>query len=416
MEKIFKIRRIIFISFFVFFVVGTIFICAYSRGWIFNPKTFNFQKTGAIFIDTKPKNVIIKIDDKIFLDQSGPINSGTLIQNLLPGIYEIEVEKDGFYPWFKNLEVKSGFVAEAANIILIPEKINQTLIFDAEKLSNFWISQKGKIVSKKDNKLYFYESADSVSVKLKGDDFLGFNIDESKILLRDTKASIFYIYELRNNFSALNLNLLIKNIDSQLIVKKAVFHPFSPNKTILEIKDDLIVFDFDTKAIEKISEQAVSSWALNGFNLYYLKDNSLEIFNLMLKTKNVLENPNLSAFLEESKQFGISPDNRKIAFVGNDNKISIFFIKDQIRDFNKKTGETISINPEDEIKNIYWYFDSSHFFVESADGINFWEVDERKPINHFPIAENISQFYYENPTNTIYLLKDGFINKWQIKY
>lgn len=415
MSKILKIRKIIFISFFVLFIVGTIFICAYSRGLIFNPKTFHFQKTGAIFIDTKPKNVIIKINDKIFPDQSGPISSGTLIQNFLPGTYKIEIKKDGFYPWSKNLEVKSGFVAEAVNIILIPEKINQTLVFNAEKLSDFWVSHKGKIVSKKDNKLNFYASADAASVKLKGDDFLGFNADETRIILRDSKTSIFYIYELKSNFSALNLNLLAKNIDSQLIIKKAVFHPISPNKIILETENGLIVFDFNTKVIEKIFDQVATNWALNGSNLYYFEEDSLKIFNLMLKTKNALEDKNLIALSKESKQFSISPDNRKIAFLGNDDKIFIFFIKDQVRDFNKKTGEIISIIPGNGTKNIYWYFDSSHLFVESADEIDFWELDEKKPTNYFPIVKNISQFYYEMPTNTIYFLENGFINKWQIK-
>ena len=421
MEKIFKIRRVVFTLFLMLFTIGAVFISFYSRGLSFNLKTFRFQKTGAIFIETKPKNVLIKIDGKVFPDQSGPISSGTLIRNLLPGIYKIDIEKDGFYPWSKNLEVKPAFVTEATRIILIPRKINKEMVFNAKKVSNFWVSLKGKIISSKDNKLYLYNSADSIPIKLKADKFLGFNSDETKVLLQDTKTLNFYISELQNSFSALNLNVLIKQLDAQLIIKKASFHPFALNKVILETKNGLIIFELDTKKIERISEQVPINWTLNGFNLYVWRDNILEIFNLMLKTKSTFEDPNLTQILKESKLFRISPNNQQIAFLGKNNGITIFFLKEQIRSFNKKAGEVInlkdkSVDLKKEIENICWYFDSAHLFIESSNGVDFVEVDEKKPINQNPILQNISQLHYEISTNTIYFLEDNWIYKWQMKY
>ena len=421
MEKIFKIRRVVFTLFLMLFTIGAVFISFYSRGLSFNLKTFRFQKTGAIFIETKPKNVLIKIDGEVFPDQSGPISSGTLIRNLLPRIYKIDIEKDGFYPWSKNLEVKPAFVTEATRIILIPRKINKEMVFNAEKVSNFWVSLKGKIISSKDNKLYFYNSANSIPIKLKADKFLGFNSDETKVLLQDTKTLNFYISELQNSFSALNLNLLIKRLDAQLIIKKASFHPFALNKVILETKNGLIIFELDTKKIERISEQVPINWTLNGFNLYVWRDNILEIFNLMLKTKSTFEDPNLTQILKESKLFRISPNNQQIAFLGKNNGITIFFLKEQIRSFNKKAGEVInlkdkSVDLKKEIENICWYFDSAHLFIESSNGVDFVEVDEKKPINQNSILQNISQLHYEISTNTIYFLEDNWIYKWQMKY
>ena len=49
MEKILKIRKIIFIVFFTIFIFGAVLIGFYSNGWQLDLKTFRFEKTGAIF-------------------------------------------------------------------------------------------------------------------------------------------------------------------------------------------------------------------------------------------------------------------------------------------------------------------------------------------------------------------------------
>jgi len=141
----------------------------------------------------------------------------------------------------------------------------------------------------------------------------------------------------------------------------------------------------------------------------------------MLKTKSIFEDPNLTQILKESKLFRISPNNQQIAFLGKNNGITIFFLKEQIRSFNKKAGEVInlkdkSVDLKKEIENICWYFDSAHLFIESSDGVDFVEVDEKKPINQNSILQNISQLHYEISTNTIYFLEDNWIYKWQMKY
>ncbi len=417
MNKILKIRRIIFIFFSVLFIAGAIFVAFYSNGWRFNFNTFRFQKTGAIFIETKPKNVLIEINGKTFPDQSGPLTSGTLIRNLLPETYQINIKKAGFRPWSKNLKVEPGLVTEALNVVLIPEKIETKLFFNNESVSDFWISPKEKIVFEKENKLYFYDANFSKPIKLKGDKFLGFNSDESKILLQDSKSSIFYISDLKNNFSTLNLNLLIKNLDPKITIKNIAFHPFNSNKLILETKNELIIFDLDTKAIETISNKSVIAWLINGSNVYLWDGKVFEIFNLTLKTKNSIEDQNLTNLLSKQKLFKISPDGKKILFLEKDNKIKVYFLKDQIKALNKKAGEIISLNLSSQltIEDVEWYFDSFHIFIVYPKEIYFTEIDNREPINQYLIDSNFLKCSYEIPTNTLYLLKDNSIYKWEIK-
>ncbi|NCO15575.1 MAG: hypothetical protein GW899_02400, partial [Parcubacteria group bacterium] len=87
-----RTRRFIFYSFLFLFVVSGLWVIFYSQGWRLNTENCRFndlfncsvklRKTGAVFIETKPKGVVIKIDNKIFQDKSGLIQSGTLITKL----------------------------------------------------------------------------------------------------------------------------------------------------------------------------------------------------------------------------------------------------------------------------------------------------------------------------------------------
>ncbi len=171
----FKTRRIVFYSLFFIFIVtglGTIF---YSQGWRINiekcqiAKFWNcqieFQKTGAIFIETKPKDVLIKIDGKTFEDKSGLIQSGTLITSLLPKTYKVTIEKEGYLPWQKDLKVEPTLVAEILKTVLIPKKLEEKIISIPKTIDNFWINSQQKIIFKNNEIFYYLEKSSPFKFK-----------------------------------------------------------------------------------------------------------------------------------------------------------------------------------------------------------------------------------------------------------
>lgn len=469
----FKTRRILFYSFFFLFILSGLGVVFYSQGWRVNlldceikklrDCQIKFQKTGAIFIQTKPKGVIIKIDGKIFQDKSGIIQSGTLITELLPKIYNVKIKKEGYLPWQKNLEVQSALVSELLKILLIPENLEWKIVLTSRPAHQFWISPKQNIVFQSNGILYCRQ--ESNDFKLRGDKLIQWSEDGSKMLVFDSKNQIYYLYELNNLSKALNITEIIKNLRLNSKISKIAFHPSQFQKLIIQNNEGLYALDLERLRLENLIKAPLIAWNIRGSNIFYLKENEnqeskiknhyLASLNLILKSESLnelnsefIDSKNLGADLEISvvggeiillnaegglyifnlktqnfeqiahsaQKFFLSPDGRKIAFFDNDNKLNIYFLKDYQMGINKKAGEVISLNFYKDknlsIKDIAWYQDSHYFFVEYLDNennqnIDFVEIDNREPVNQYALLEKIDNFHYELKTNQLYFIKDN---------
>ena len=114
-------RRIIFWLLVLLFAAATPAIIGYSIGYRFDWETNKIVVTGSLFIKAKPSQTRIFLNEK-FKKETSLIWSSALISNLKPKNYDIRIEKDGFWPWRKNLSVKPELVTEARNIILFPKE------------------------------------------------------------------------------------------------------------------------------------------------------------------------------------------------------------------------------------------------------------------------------------------------------
>ena len=418
-----RTRRILFFIFLAVFIPSSAGIISYSQGWRFNFETFAIQKTGAIYIETQPKDVLIKIDQKFFTDKSGIIKKGTLITDLLPKNYQIEIQRDGYFLYHKNITVKPSLVTEAVGIILIPMDFKNEL---------------------------------KISKNLKGEKFIDFSADASKIIIKNSKNNIYYLYNL-NNQSSLNISNLFENMTGKNI-KKIAFYPLELNKLIIEsdVSSALYIVDVNRLKSEIIfknsKESSLISWNAENSNIYYIEQNiglktknyQLIAFNLIAKTKSKIadlpsdNNPytavkssanerflaalntlgNIYLFdsregifkqiAHDAKFFAFSPDGKKIAFLDNDGKLNIYFLEEWTRNIFKKSGETIGFNLENKelIKSFYWYEDSAHLFIQQKS-VDFMEIDERLPLNRYPIVKEIEDFYHNWKSGFTYYLKDA---------
>ena len=453
-------RRFIFYGFLFLFVVSGLWVIFYSQGW--RPDTGNcrfndlfncsvrLQKTGAVFIETQPKGVVIKLDDKIFQDKSGLIQSGTLITELSPKNYKVKIEKDGYLSWTKNFRVESGLVTEIPKIILLPEKTEKKTVSTPKPVDNFWINSQQKIVFKNNGILYYLQDS---SVKLRGDKFVQWSEDGNKIILQNLKNQNYYLYELGNLSKTLNISAVLNNLQ-KTSVSEIAFHPLESNRLIVENKNGLYLLDLNRLKLEGVKEP-VLAWTIKNPTIYYvsqtLKSLLLADFNLISKISDTLadlpddltaiseisasgnkiafltkddglylfnrENKNFKQIAHSAEKFIFSPDNKKIAFLDKDGKINIYFLEDYQRGLYKKAGEIISLNlylKENglEVKNIFWYNDSGHLLIDylDADGaekVDFVEIDDRPPINKYTLVEGVSNFYYEPISNRLYFTQEN---------
>ena len=106
------------LSFWLFssaFVILTPVIVYYSLGYKFDVKSKKFLKTGALLIKTFPRAITVYLDGEK-MDEFTP----TTIRELMPRKYNLALEKDGFYPYHMEVEIKPSLV-NSVDVFLLPK-------------------------------------------------------------------------------------------------------------------------------------------------------------------------------------------------------------------------------------------------------------------------------------------------------
>lgn len=127
-----KARTLLFAACLILFVLVAPIIIAYSQGYRFDFETKRIVQTGGIYVKAMPRNVNVYINGK-FKKTTSIFTNSCLIENLLPKTYNVEVKKQGYHTWQKNLTVWETQVTEAKNILLIPENPNFTVLTSEEQ-------------------------------------------------------------------------------------------------------------------------------------------------------------------------------------------------------------------------------------------------------------------------------------------
>ncbi len=442
MTKKFKTRLFVFLCF-IFVIIGTLAV-VYSRGFklVFSDECsirnifkcdFKIQKNGGIYLETKPKGVVIKIDGKEFGDESGLVQGGTLIKGLSPKYHKVEIAKTGYYPWQKRLKVLPEKVTEAVDILLVPQPV---------------------------------EPKETPFLRLRGEKIIG--AENGRFLIKDSASGNYYLYEENNLNSALNINTSFANL-KRAMIRNVTFHPYDANKLVVENETGLDIFDFVKLKIEVITRPKPLAWTAKGSTVYFVEyvtfpvvgsetlksEYRLSSFNLIMKKKAVLFSlpfdkktafvgleasnsqdkfavldsaGNLYLFDNGKKSFdrlaedvrgvSYSPDSEKLAFWQNNKaEVDVYFLKDWQDGLRKKAGETIpldlSVWSNGDIKSVYWHKDSFHIFVETASGnagkndLIFSEVDDRLPLNYYRLFSAGEDFEYNYKSEKLYFISDG---------
>lgn len=432
-----KTRRILFYSLIIPFILISAGVIFYSNGWRLNADdckierlkdcNIKFQKTGAIYIETTPKGASIIINKKNFADKSGIMQSGTLIPDFLPKKYEVKIQKDGYQAYYKNVEVKPSLVTEIIYTILIPENIEK------EKIN---INE------------------------LRGGEFADFT--NQKFIVKNSK-DIYYLYDLSALDSSLNISAAWENAKGAVKektkkIKKIAFHPADKDKIIIESAGGIYALDYKKIKAENILKNFTSSatstqiafWAIKNPEIYYVNKTinsklqaanyTLSLLNLITKAETkILDLPNpINSFnisnskdkitlidslgelyladiqTKELKQISsnvklavFAPDNKKIAFLDKNGELNIYYLEDWYKNSQKQKGDVAGFNLKNKevIKNIYWYKDSYHLFVEYPESLSFIEIDDRLPINQYSLIENFQSAFYDFGSELLYFIQ-----------
>lgn len=84
-----------------------------AAGYRVNWQTFNLQKTGLFVLNSDPRPASISMNGNLLATQT-PLR----LSYLLPGWYDLVVQKDGYIPWEKTLKVEGGIATYEKRITL----------------------------------------------------------------------------------------------------------------------------------------------------------------------------------------------------------------------------------------------------------------------------------------------------------
>lgn len=103
-----KKQIIIPLSIFLFLIISTILVVLYGKGYriTFQKDQPKIAKTGLLVANSSPNGAQVFIDDHLTTATDNTIN-------LPPGIYDIKIQKEGYFPWQKKLKIEAEVVTKA---------------------------------------------------------------------------------------------------------------------------------------------------------------------------------------------------------------------------------------------------------------------------------------------------------------
>ncbi len=424
-----RIRTLLFYVLLAFFITGGGSAIFYSQGWRIDFAEFTLQRTGAIFVQSIPKNTRISLEGTSIKNESGILQAGTLIDGLLPHTYALHLEQEGFLPWEKRATVLPELVTKYEHIILMPQREATTTVlktpvsppnnsplaitFDANKNAYLLKDRTNSATSPKITNLSaLFKTLRETQLRLPG----VASLRDVLISPSDSRMLILLSEEARGG-------IYLLRTDTQKLQKISGDSPVAVAVNSKEIiwsnqRHSIVSYDFSTTTVlypSPFTQTRKIAFSPSGDKVGLLEDN--DSFYLLDRAKNA---PLLLS--SSTKNFEFSPDNQKIALVELGDTLRVY-------DFSREKEMRMRLPVGASPLHLLWHQDSEHLFVITSDSILFSEVDGELPLNIYPIAKDITlsgakknefdltthsvsntvdahkSVFYNSRTSTIYFLK-----------
>lgn len=285
-------RRLYLIFFAIIFIIAAPFFIFKAKGYKLNLQDFfNVSKTGGLYISTDRSGIDISVNGEI-VRKTGIIQKSIFVQNLKPGVYQINISKEGLQSWNKSLRVFPEIVTEARPFLIKSEpvltEIPRLLIGDSSALSST-----GQNVSKKNseydliNALFLPPGLKSVSfrtaktspdTKILGDVLVKNSAGKLHVLWKGEKDSTPN-YFCEND--TCKLEIIVNTVSKVLSFD---FFPGRNDLLILSVEDGIFVSEIDDRSSQNV-QKVVSGFGYDfrikdGKEIYLKK--GLKIYSVTL--------------------------------------------------------------------------------------------------------------------------------------
>lgn len=394
-------KRFLYSSFILLFFVITPVLLAYASGYRFNSKMLKFEKTGSLIVESIPKNSKILINNKLYKTKTP-----AKINYLLPDAYELEINKNGYFPWKNNFLVSSNLVTFIKTIYLTKQE-DPTLILGADILSFQNVpGTHSIIVQEKKEKEILLELFDSDKKSLEliknfplnsSLRFKGWSNNNKKLLVESVlngKKQFFIFNSDTQDISAVP--------DTMKIRFNEMKWDFFDNTLLYGSHESgLYQIDLALVSTKKISNIGTKNFVGAKPYIYYT---SFEKTGAYLKREEISNTDIVK--IPNDTQYSIELITGDLMLLTESTQGDSFILKTKI--FNSENKNDMEDNTifEGKIKNIRWTDNRKKFLYSNDYEIYIYDVDTKseKLINRFsaPI-KNIGWALNEN--SIVYLLE-----------
>lgn len=405
-------RTILFFVLVIIFLIVTPIIIFYSEGYRFDFETKKVIETGGIFIRTYPGEANILINDRKERSTSN-LAKNVLIQNLIPKKYSVNISKQGYLPWEKNIEITEKKVTEV-DIVLFKDNYDKNVL-NNDVLNIFEIED--GFILKKETGFYYYNPEN------KKEDLITENIiwDNVLVLKNDLltqKEKKYYlinstgIKEFNNigqiNFKKDKLNNIYYQVEDRLyknneLIKTNIDLYELNNNTLYYFRDDCLYRDDARLISDKFIIKDKNYELLFIYNKVFLNENNKNLY--ILDDNEFKKIINLNNYFEHSEWDG------KI-LINTGNEIWVYFAKETYYpEFTNQNTLKLIARFQNPIKDLYFINDKYYIFIKEKK-LMVSEFDYRDKINIFTIANNLeedSQAFFNYDNKNIYIFKDNIL-------
>lgn len=403
----------------VIFLIITPALILYARGFQIDWENRTFVKTGALVVKTQPTKAEVFLNDEKH-DSTTPAN----VRFILPGDYNIRLEKEGYQSWTKRLSVKSQLVTWAnfnrdylALFLKNPEHV-QNLQIQASTIS-------------RDGDEIIYVMPDQVGL-------INTNNGDLRTLVRVNDL----------NLPLLTTNAEIKWHDSSQIL--GLFTNRSLLNTLenqaasiqhLEIDDGRIVamIGSDLYSLQSgnlaLIEKAIINFTLRNDELWYVQKNSLKKYNFNNNQSEMvfsqLPASKQTQIIRTSNQIYLILDSTLYLFNGSlekiygpvtyafwyDNPNQLLYANDhEIYTYDPSAKEsTLIVRSLTPIANPVLNPETGYIFYQNEGKIKAIELDGRDHRNIFTIANAQDRFTISNDGKLLFTIGKAEIKEYTIR-
>ena len=435
-----KYQRLLYSTFFLIFFTIVPVLALYSAGYRYDFKRNRLEKTGILYIESKPKEAMV------YLDGQYKNTTPSRLTKLLPGKYNVEVRKDDYYPWISEVEVKSNLTTFLKNTVLFRKNLPEikikgeinilTISLDQQKIIYSLVGENNeelRLFNLKNDSDFLIESFGRKTYNYL--EFLAWAPDQSKALFKQVigdfnKYLIVDVNTLRVkqifDITRLNFDKLVwsgKNDSCLYGLRKTMLYQidltrnstepiFAANITDLQAADDKIYYitriasDYylNQKLLE--SEEKDKKIKLPSFSDYTLQASTSDLITLLDKNNNDLFIIDSNAFDTQNIEDEIVLQARaKNIFWSENFKNLIYYTNFELWFYNldERQNELLTRYGE-TINRAVWYPENKYIVYQLGNTIRVTETRSGSIKNDLTLArlEKINQIVIDEKGDNLY--------------